>query len=1000
MSEFLAEAQVLIRPDTTAFRAQLVAQLAAIKVPPVVVPVAAVSAGAAGVTAANAGLARSLERTAGAQNVLDKATKRSTASLLGAGSASQKLDAALLGLRTAVGGAAVIGLGALALGAIAAGKALRATIDITAEFESNLNAFQVIAGATADEMERVSEAAIALGADVRLPGVSAADAATAMTELAKAGLDVQDALDGAAGVLQLATAAQISNAEASQIAANALNSFGLAGDQAVRVADVLANAANAAQGSITDFGIAMRQTSAVARQVGLSLEDTTALLSLFAKNGLSGSDAGTSLRVALIRLIAPTKKAAEEIDKLGLKIRDGVGNFRPDVFAQFGRATEDLTPAVRDAAAALIFGTDSIRALSIGAREGAEGLRLMQFEIDQQGTAAEVAAARTKGLAGSFLNLQNQASTAALTIGDGLGPALQEIVDVAAFTVSGINEIGKALGRLAERIDELPGEGWGRRLFGEFSLIPVTVISKSAEELDKLNAEMQALQDARIGLQKGGFSDLADELTKDIERVRGEIAKLGGDSPKVELAITAPLRAARDALRELIATQSAAGKDVTRYIQALIKVNVQIEDYEFATKNAKSATDRMSSGFDLAARQARAAASSVGTLTGQVKILTRESAALGDQLLKIQSEGGTPGQQIAVLQQDIAAQRDLIVEAQSGPAEGRATAIRAARKKIIADQNEIESLQAGIESDAKAAAASAESAAKKIAAAALDADKALAKLFTDRRGRLENLIDRAGSTDSLKDDIRFTKALRKLIQDQIDEARKRIKDVAERRDFIKAANDLLVQLLLDIKKDKEQMARDAREAIQTKQANILEGIELDVELADINENTNRRIALRKRLIAALLRERKVLHLTGNALKENRNEIARINAEIEEIKNETKETGKGFAALAFEFLQTQQGFASNLLGNLFPSSAVSGLVGGSQAQTPENLVSPTAKLQAQAAGGRVVGPTFGQMQTEVDVLKQVLQVLKEIQRGKAHPEARYQKTAGGAALDVM
>ena len=45
-------------------------------------------------------------------------------------------------------------------------------------------------------------------------------------------------------------------------------------------------------------------------------------------------------------------------------------------------------------------------------------------------------------------------------------------------------------------------------------------------------------------------------------------------------------------------------------------------------------------------------------------------------------------------------------------------------------------------------------------------------------------------------------------------------------------------------------------------------------------------------------------------------------------------------------------------------------------------------------------TFGQAATEVDILRQVLQVLREIQRGRAHPEATYQRTSGGASMDVM
>ncbi len=60
-----------------------------------------------------------------------------------------------------------------------------------ADLNRNLDVFQATAGATADEMDRVREASIKLGADLTLPSVSAGDAAGAMVELAKAGLSVR-----------------------------------------------------------------------------------------------------------------------------------------------------------------------------------------------------------------------------------------------------------------------------------------------------------------------------------------------------------------------------------------------------------------------------------------------------------------------------------------------------------------------------------------------------------------------------------------------------------------------------------------------------------------------------------------------------------------------------------------------------------------------------------------------------------------------------------------
>jgi len=69
-----------------------------------------------------------------AQDRLNQGSDKTRGQLLGLGSASGRLDAALLGLRTALGSTAVIGLGAGALAAIAFGKALRTAISETAAF--------------------------------------------------------------------------------------------------------------------------------------------------------------------------------------------------------------------------------------------------------------------------------------------------------------------------------------------------------------------------------------------------------------------------------------------------------------------------------------------------------------------------------------------------------------------------------------------------------------------------------------------------------------------------------------------------------------------------------------------------------------------------------------------------------------------------------------------------------------------------------------------------
>ena len=64
--------------------------------------------------------------------------------------------------------------------------------------------------------------------------------------------------------------------------------------------------------------------------------------------------------------------------ELGLNVRDANGNIKPDIFAQFGEVTEDLS-ALRDMIAETIAGQDAIRAFAIGAGEGRRGLKLAQL---------------------------------------------------------------------------------------------------------------------------------------------------------------------------------------------------------------------------------------------------------------------------------------------------------------------------------------------------------------------------------------------------------------------------------------------------------------------------------------------------------------------------------------------------------------------------------------------------------------------------------------------
>lgn len=167
------------------------------------------------------------------------------------------------------------------------------------------------------ELEKL---AIIMGARTKY---SATEAAKAIEELVKAGVSVTDIIHGGLeGALNLATAGELDLKDAAEIASTALNSFRKDNISVARAADLLAGAANASATDVEELKYGLSQVSAVASGVGLSFEDTTTALAVFAQNGLKGSDAGTSLKTMLLNLSPSTKSAADMMDSLGLATKN------------------------------------------------------------------------------------------------------------------------------------------------------------------------------------------------------------------------------------------------------------------------------------------------------------------------------------------------------------------------------------------------------------------------------------------------------------------------------------------------------------------------------------------------------------------------------------------------------------------------------------------------------------------------------------------------------
>src|SRR5665647_801695 len=330
--------------------------------------------------------------------------------------ASERSNAALSKLSNTAG---MLGLAMVAAAAVA--------VKAFADFDQSMSYVQAATHESAANMDLLREASLEAG---KRTVYSATEAAGAVEELAKAGIATADILAGGLnGALDLAAAGGLDVAEAAGIAAIALKQFNLAGDQMPHVADLMAAGAGKAMGSVSDLGMALRQAGQVANMTGLTIEETTAGLSAFASAGLLGSDAGTSFKAMLQRLTPQSAEAQAKMDELGISAYDSGGNFigLANFAGNLQTALKDLTPEQRNAAEAVIFGSDAVRAANVLYDEGAAGISEWITKVDDSGYAAETAAIRLNNLKGDLEQLSGSVETAMIGLGEGADGPLRTL---------------------------------------------------------------------------------------------------------------------------------------------------------------------------------------------------------------------------------------------------------------------------------------------------------------------------------------------------------------------------------------------------------------------------------------------------------------------------------------------------------------------------------------------------------------------------------------------
>ena len=357
------------------------------------------------------------------------------------------------------GKAAFLGVGAaVAIGGVALAKFGLDAVGVARDFESQMAILSTAASNTGVSMETLSDAALAVGADTSLIGVSAAGAADAMTGLFKAGLsagevfgDLNGFMAGTAELggalrasIDLAAASELDMVQASGLAAVALATFGgeaeTAAERSQFINEALNNfvqAADASQADVSQLADAMKNVGPAAASFGFSIEEVNTALAILSDRGIVGAEAGTQLKSMMLNILRPTAKVKSTLSDLNVELFDAGGNLKklPEILGSLEKGLAGATQETRLLAIQTLAGSFGQNAMNALLQEGTIGWQEMTAAIGEAATMQEVAAARTDTLDGAMEALGGVWESLQIMAVDKLLPVLQRLTDWAAVFV-------------------------------------------------------------------------------------------------------------------------------------------------------------------------------------------------------------------------------------------------------------------------------------------------------------------------------------------------------------------------------------------------------------------------------------------------------------------------------------------------------------------------------------------------------------------------------------
>ena len=443
------------------------------------------------------------------------------------------------------------------------------------EFDRAIVMVGQVSGATTEQLEQLSAAAIQAGLDTQFSPVQAAEGLMA---LAQAGFTTQQSLDSLLPVLDLAAASmgQLTVEESAALAAQTVQAFGVGMDDLGMAVDQMLQVTTTTAMSTGDLALSLGILSRGAQVTGQSFDEALIAMGLVKNVIPTVERASTALTVTMERLAETDVQ--EAMGEMGVQVVNADGTFRDflDIVNDLSGATVDMTEAGRAAWITETFGAHAVAGLSAvmtqlqngiaGANgttvRGAEAIEYLRSSMDNAtGAAAGFRDAAATTLPGALTLLTGSMQTLGIVVGEPFAqlfrPIIEAVTGAVNFLVAAIQAMPESFKRTLSTVIMVTGgflafagallfvRGMTRLLRPQIDMLKRSMLAMLRSMLPYI-AVIAAIALPLIGVfialddEVGGFSEALSSMWEDVQLVIQAVIQLfsqGGFSGAVREAM-------------------------------------------------------------------------------------------------------------------------------------------------------------------------------------------------------------------------------------------------------------------------------------------------------------------------------------------------------------------------------------------------------------------------------------------------------------------------------